>query len=233
MIPMGDRIVGGQPITIQQVPWIATMQRFGGHRCGVAIISTTRLLTAAHCTVGIPASGIQIRAGSTNSQTGGQFVQPTTIINHPQYNQGAPTNNDITVIWIPALSFGGGVAAIGLPAQGSSPATGALSLVAGWGALCWQCAGTNMLRGVNVPVVTNAACAAAYGAGRITGAMLCAGFPNGGQDACQGDSGGPLTFGGNLIGIVSWGHQCAVAGFPGVYARVGFFRNWINANSGV
>lgn len=232
MIPMNGRIVGGSPTTIESFPWIVTMQRFGGHRCGAVIVAANRILTAAHCTIGIPASGIQIRAGSTNSQAGGQLVQPTVIINHPQYNQGAQFNNDIAVIWIPALSTApAGVSAIAMPAQGAGVATGAMAQVSGWGALCWNCAGTNMLRFVSVPVVTNAQCAANYGAGRITANMLCAGFPQGGQDACQGDSGGPLSLGGQVIGIVSWGQQCALPNFPGVYARVAFFRNWIAANS--
>ncbi len=70
--------------------------------------------------------------------------------------------------------------------------------------------------------------------------MLCVGSPNGitsTPDACQGDSGGPLVKLTNasltaheaatlpsawrLLGVVSWGNGCAVAKYPGVYARVG------------
>jgi trypsin len=36
-----------------------------------------------------------------------------------------------------------------------------------------------------------------------------------------------------LIGIVSFGMDCADPVFPGVYARVATLRNWIKAYSGV
>lgn len=54
MIPLNQPlIVGGDQTTIEQFPWIITLQSFGAHRCGGSIISTTRILSAAHCTVNI------------------------------------------------------------------------------------------------------------------------------------------------------------------------------------
>lgn len=44
MVPLlQGRIVGGAAVSIEQFPWIISMQHLGGHRCGGSIISTTRL----------------------------------------------------------------------------------------------------------------------------------------------------------------------------------------------
>ena len=87
---------------------------------------------------------------------------------------------------------------------------------------------------VRVPVITNAACNIDY-TGRITDSMMCAGFQGeGGKDACQGDSGGPLVCNKDgeaiIAGVVSWGFGCADPKFPGVYARVTHFLDWIKSN---
>lgn len=73
-------------------------------------------------------------------------------------------------------------------------------------------------------------CRAVYGS-QLTDRMWCAGVDAGGKDSCQGDSGGPVVDASStLVGLVSWGDGCARAGTPGVYARVGSFISFINAN---
>ena len=47
----------------------------------------------------------------------------------------------------------------------------------------------------------------------------------------QGDSGGPLVCERELAGIVSWGHECARPGFPGIYTDVSLYGKWIAENS--
>ena len=90
---------------------------------------------------------------------------------------------------------------------------------------------TNILQWVRVPAITNSECNSAYN-GDITDSMICAGYPGeGGKDACQGDSGGPFVCANGtksvIAGVVSWGYGCAEAQYPGVYARVAKYADWI------
>jgi secreted trypsin-like serine protease len=111
---------------------------------------------------------------------------------------------------------------------------GKLATVSGWGTTTSDGNVSNVLRKVQVPMVSHGACNAYYGGG-ITGRMACAGYAIGGKDSCQGDSGGPLVttqWPTNIqIGIVSWGNQCALARYPGVYTKVSTVFPWIKAQA--
>lgn len=52
------------------------------------------------------------------------------------------------------------------------------------------------------------------------------------RDACTGDSGGPVTQAEILVGLVSFGHGCGRAQFPGVNTRVANYIVWINYKYG-
>ena len=62
---------------------------------------------------------------------------------------------------------------------------------------------------------------------------LCAKAP--GADACYGDSGGPFTLEEEertvLIGVVSWGLECARPQWPGVYSRVASVLDWVRQHT--
>ena len=91
------------------------------------------------------------------------------------------------------------------------------------------------MKWVKVPIITNSECRNTKLRNQlITEDMICAGYANGGKDACSGDSGGPLVCknGNNAVitGIVSWGIECALENYPGVYTRVPYFLQWIKKN---
>jgi trypsin len=87
------------------------------------------------------------------------------------------------------------------------------------------------LRKVDVPVVSRATCRNNYSTSAITDRMFCAGLTQGGKDSCQGDSGGPVVSSSKqLLGVVSFGYGCAIAGKPGVYSRIGALSSFVTSN---
>jgi hypothetical protein len=96
--------------------------------------------------------------------------------------------------------------------------------------------GSNRLREVDVPIVSDADCKAAYAGNQPPfrpKREICAGAP--GRDACGGDSGGPLvvddgTGVAKQVGVVSAGRGCGLARFPGIYAEVPARLDFITAS---
>ncbi|XP_055849976.1 trypsin 5G1-like isoform X2 [Episyrphus balteatus] len=233
--PMLDgRIVGGEAITIDENPIQISLQRSGSHSCGGSLISERYVLTAAHCAVGVKASSLTIRIGSSFYASGGRKVQVTKTNCHPQYN-AATIDYDFCVLeledWDPTgLTYGFAK----LPEAGQDVADGTLLRVTGWGNTQNSYESRSQLRSTIVPKTNQDECSRAYKSyGGVTPRMICAGLKEGGKDACQGDSGGPLMEDDILVGIVSWGYGCAVANYPGVHSRVASVRDWIKSVSGI
>lgn len=167
-------------------------------------------------------------AGSTSvrGDDNEQIRQLTRFIRHPLYNRHR-SNNDVALLyWEEPLILGATVRAITLPLQDSPVPYGENCNVTGWGRTREGGPISENLRVTTKPIVSNEECNVAY-KGLITPAMLCAGLAQGGRDACQGDSGGPLTVNGVQLGVVSWGRGCARPKYPGIYARVAVFTDWI------
>nr|CAD7589952.1 unnamed protein product [Timema genevievae] len=256
------KIVGGTTAAISQFPHmrdnkcivllqLALMNANNVQFCGASIISSNWGLTAAHCTIGFSANQLRVRAGSDYKASGGTIYVVSQIINHAGYSSQT-IDNDISLIRLTnalvvlnptaedgeievrisvatPFVFSTTVRAISLGT--AELAAGTYTTVTGWGATRSGGASSAVLLQVSVPVVDQATCSRQYNG--ITNGMLCAGYTAGGKDACQGDSGGPLISGGVLVGVVSWGGVCAAANQPGVYAKVSFYRSWIQTNSGV
>lgn len=120
----------------------------------------------------------------------------------------------------------------GLGLSEFEPQPGQMATVTGWGGLYEDGPTSYQLQSVVITVKDPAFCRNSYEPilqFDYTERMFCAGAP--GKDACQGDSGGPLVINNKLAGITSFGNGCARDDYPGVYAKVSQFLDWINENS--
>lgn len=246
------RIVGGQEADPGEWPWQVALVNgtatnlYDGQFCGGAIIDREWVLTAAHCVENSAPGDLDVVAGIHNLSTPDSDYRRsdlTEIIVHPGWNTNT-NDNDIALLKlatpIDARAGSGAVLPIqfsALPPGNIGDLAGADSTVTGWGNRAANPPGGNdfpsALHEVVVPVVSNAACATAYS--NLTDNMICAGLPEGGKDSCQGDSGGPMVYYNNSagqwqqVGVVSFGIGCARPDYPGVYARVSRYVDWINS----
>jgi trypsin len=203
--------------------------------CGGTLVSPYLVVTAAHCTsfVRNPSSSVQVLVGTQSLNQGGQRVDVWRVSSHPSYNRRI-YDYDVAV-WELATPV------TGIPfatLAGTQPTTAGTPLrVTGWGTLGSRGKPSPDLQQVDVPYVPTIAGSCNSETG-VTARMLCAGTT--GKDSCQGDSGGPLTIDrgagyNELVGIVSFGNECALEGYPGVYTNVAdssinqFIRSFVDA----
>ncbi|MFF0393698.1 S1 family peptidase [Kitasatospora sp. NPDC004615] len=231
------RIVGGTSASTGDHPWMVALSsraQFGSSRsgqfCGGALVTPTKVVTAAHCfydeTTGRPVQrpGLRAIVGRDDLRgSAGREVAVSGVWIEPNYSFAA-NSRDVAVVTLAEPQEDRQVLEMVGAGESRPYAVGTPATVFGWGDTRGNGSYSNTLRQVTVPVLSDAACGRAYPGGPDSAydatSMVCAGEDRGGKDACQGDSGGPLLVGGRLAGLVSWGAGCAQAGRPGVYTRI-------------
>ncbi|RJQ82948.1 serine protease [Pseudonocardiaceae bacterium YIM PH 21723] len=235
-------IVGGEKADIKQYPWIVQLTSGGYQTCGGTLVKPNKVLTAAHCAAGRGPDAVVAGRQDLDGTDGvtakviGKWFNPNYYAGDPRPSALLPDNNDVAILTLDKdLPFQ--TLPIAGPEDTALYADGAVARVLGWGNTRGTSDG-NTLNQVDVPMVTDQACAKSYPGKPSNPTLLrfndktmsCAGLTEGGKDSCQGDSGGPLIAGGKLIGIVSWGEGCAEPDLWGVYASVAKSRAMIDAH---
>ena len=233
-------IVGGDDANIQDYPYMAALIGGGwggGYAfCGASIINEYWILTAAHCMSGQSANNTSVRVGtSTSYAQGGDTYDVAQIITHENYSS-TTNGNDIALLRLEnPIEFSNTVSPVLVicdqQVQLGVQDPGEMSWITGWGEDEGTANNPNQLQVVGVPITTQS------NYGGISSDMIMAGYSSGGYDSCQGDSGGPMVVLADdgqtymQVGVVSWGSGCAEPNYPGVYARVSYFIDWICDNT--
>nr|AAV84264.1 serine protease [Culicoides sonorensis] len=231
-LPLENRIVGGKPVDVKDFPYQVSLESNGGHYCGGVVVSENWVLTAGHC--GTFPQLITLRVGSSYNSKDGYLMGVSVVYFHPEYDFDSVDYDFALLKLNGTLKFGETVQPVKLPERDQTWNTGTEFVTTGWGETMNPYESSDQLRGVTVPIVDHEKCKKALAEfAEVTPRMVCAGYPDGGKDSCQGDSGGPLTHNGTLVGLVSWGYNCALPNYPGVYTRVAAVRDWVKSYTGV
>jgi len=233
------QIVGGVAARPYEFPWQASMRRkaTNSHFCGGFIMNERWVMTASHCMSGETPAILSVVVGDHTrndaSNTVRRSMDVERIFMHEQYNSRTLVNDIALVKLSTPIPFSADIQPICAP-EPTDQYVYRKTVCSGWGTLssggacCPQ-----TLQYVSMNTTTNAYCDQAYPRDTISADMICATDNTGSRDrdSCQGDSGGPLSVreqdgSFTVTGIVSWGIGCA-SGYPGVYARVSHFNQWI------
>ncbi|CAF1449707.1 unnamed protein product [Adineta steineri] len=248
-----NKIVGGESAVDSSWGWAVSLQRSSnnGHFCGGTIISPSYIITAAHCVQNVSfiirstKVVVGIDALSQIPSTTAQERSIVQVSSHPQYS-AITKANDIAVLQLNqslTISNEKGTARLCFPRVNATsmaynyPISNSALVAIGWGVLRSgdQTIPSNLhLQQVTVNALPadHQMCASSINNRQL---QFCAAVSGGGKDTCQGDSGGPLMYFESkerqwvLAGVTSYGYECGLPGYAGVYTRTSAYHSWLQS----
>ncbi|RWS10377.1 hypothetical protein B4U79_01719 [Dinothrombium tinctorium] len=216
-------------------PWMgALFTDKGEQQCGATILSDLFVMTAAHCIAGKNVSDLKVVLGVHNLvlATEKDKYSIGEIIVHDDFKRnGSVFENDIGLLKLAKpLSFSDNLLPICRPTENMTSFTHRLNAI-GWGQLEPNSSEmAQKLQEIFLPEVPIEVCSKIWNL-NLGESRICVGEEM--KNVCKGDDGGPLMYDIDSrwyqIGITSFsGPKCGDK-YPGVFTRVSFYIDWINA----
>jgi len=236
------KISGGQNAAKHEFPFMVRVNVYYHNSnsygiCGGTILSTTKILTAAHCVPDTNDDGnklkkIEVVAGAHDLRDGNdpdvQTVTASSATKHGSYNTQTH-QEDVAILTLgTALKLNNYVKTVNL-ASGSDTYAGKDVIAMGWG-LTDRKTDSEVLQKVTLTVLDKTQC------NHDQTKTICTKDKSGGiKSTCSGDSGGPLVINENgsykQIGIVSGGRgNCGTNGKLTIWTRVTAYSDFISRN---
>jgi len=249
-----DRNVGGFHDTIVNVPYVVSIQWNNYPFAVGTLVDETTVVTSAHafkyevCSFRSHYKNLtnltllrnvlpedlpfySIRAGSSNSLTGGQVVNVASVYRHPDYVL-YPPKNDIAVIKLEGPIIFGDVKAAKLPERdfeikhiSASCKFFVWVTFSGWGSLDYKSQPCDLLQTSFLPLVDDSICESLYGALFDGTKELCA--TEEARASCKGDSGSGLVLDDILVGVATFTPECPDKKTPAKYLKVTGYLDFI------
>jgi secreted trypsin-like serine protease len=212
--------------------------------CGATLLNNRHLLTAAHCVEGKAGADVRVILGVHDlekARDGDKYGVDSFVV-HSDYrvnkNKGLDMDmfeNDLALIRLKEpLKLNSDISPICLSKPGADdPLKGGLTVL-GWGQLSPNSRSrAQKLQMLTLPELPSEECGKTWDI-EVGTNRLCMGQPM--KNICKGDDGGPLMVekGGNRwyqVGIVSFSGPVCGDRYPGVYARIGSYLDWISNNT--
>ena len=185
------RVYGGKPATNFQFPYQAGLKLSklkGYHVCGGSLISSTRVLTVAHCFKDILSVLVILGARILDVEESTQVrinVPLKEIVLHPQFDDDK-LHNDVAIIKLPSsVTFTIAISPIALP-EGKNDYADVTGILSGWGFFDNSKKNSLFLRFANLKIMKNSECDELVEF--VIDSTMCA-TGQGKTDGCDGDSG--------------------------------------------
>ncbi|XP_013794361.1 proclotting enzyme-like [Limulus polyphemus] len=247
------RIIGGRISDVGAWPWMVAIflkSKYAEYLyCGGSLITQKHVITASHCvfesTNLLEPSDLLVRLGEHDLTSDDDNASPidrsVKIIKHHEKYVARTFENDIAILTLDKpVKFTERIHPVCLPfiELRHENLIDRHAFITGWGKTSYSGKYSDKLREAQVLISDQKQCNKDYqGIVNLTKVYMCAGYDFGGIDACLGDSGGPLMLPAGkdslfyLVGIVSFGKNCASPNYLGVYTRITEFLDWIRINA--